>query len=73
MRPIIKVEKLSKRYRIGRRREPYRTVRESLTTALAAPVRGIGALLNGNSRVNGHNAGEWVWALRDVSFEVMPG
>jgi lipopolysaccharide transport system ATP-binding protein len=73
MRPIIKVEKLSKRYRIGRRREPYRTVRESLTTALAAPVRGIGALLNGNSRVNGHNADEWVWALRDVSFEVMPG
>ncbi len=73
MRPIIKVEKLSKRYRIGRRREPYRTVRESLTTALAAPVRGIGALLNGNSRVNGHNAGEWVWALRDVSFEVTPG
>ena len=73
MRPIIKVEKLSKRYRIGRRREPYRTVRESLTTALAAPVRGIGALLNGNSRVNGRNADEWVWALRDVSFEVMPG
>jgi lipopolysaccharide transport system ATP-binding protein len=73
MRPIIKVEKLSKRYRIGRRREPYRTVRESLTTALAMPMRGIGALLNGNSRVNGHNADEWVWALRDVSFEVMPG
>jgi lipopolysaccharide transport system ATP-binding protein len=73
MRPIIKVEKLSKRFRIGRRREPYRTVRESLTTALAAPVRGIGALLNGNSRANGRNADEWVWALRDVSFEVMPG
>src|SRR5712692_4951550 len=73
MRPIIKVEKLSKRYLIGRRREPYRTVRESLTTAFAAPVRGIGALLNGNSRVNGRNADEWVWALRDVSFEVMPG
>ncbi len=73
MRPIIKVEKLSKRYLIGRRREPYRTVRESLTTAFAAPVRGIGALLNGNNRANGHNAGKWVWALRDVSFEVMPG
>jgi len=73
MRPIIKVEKLSKRFRIGRRREPYRTVRESITTALAAPVRGIGALLNGNNRVNGRNADEWVWALRDVSFEVMPG
>jgi lipopolysaccharide transport system ATP-binding protein len=73
MRPIIKVEKLSKRFRIGRRREPYRTVRESLTRALAAPVRGIGALLNGNGRVNAHNADEWIWALRDVSFEVMPG
>ena len=73
MRPIIKVEKLSKRFRVGRRREPYCTVRESLTTALTAPVRGIGALLNGNRRANGRNAHEWVWALRDVSFEVMPG
>jgi homopolymeric O-antigen transport system ATP-binding protein len=69
MRPIIKVEKLGKRYLIGER-EPYRTIRESITRAVAAPWRGLRARLAGGSNVREANH---VWALSDVSFEVMPG
>ena len=43
MHPIIKVENLGKRYNIGRR-QPYRTLRESLIETVTAPVRGIAGL-----------------------------
>ncbi len=69
MRPIIKVENLGKRYRIGER-EPYRTIRDSITRAVSAPWRGLRGILAGDApaRDAGH-----VWALSDVSFDVMPG
>ena len=35
----ICVENLSKQYRIGTGRAPYKTLRESLTSAFAAPFR----------------------------------
>ncbi|HEX8649819.1 MAG TPA: ABC transporter ATP-binding protein [Pyrinomonadaceae bacterium] len=67
MRPIIKVENLSKRYRIGARQAAaYSTVREALAGAVKAP-------LNRLRRSNGHKAQETKWALRDVGFEVAPG
>lgn len=40
-KPIIRVEGLSKRYRIGKRREPYGTLREAATRAAQAPFRRI--------------------------------
>jgi lipopolysaccharide transport system ATP-binding protein len=72
MDPIIKVSGLSKRYRIGER-VPYRTLRESLMTASKVPRRLAGALVgqaNGRKEPTLQNE---VWALRDVSFDVMPG
>src|SRR5215471_8811119 len=66
MRPIIKVEGISKRFRIQPRETPsvrYETLRESLVKALSAPFR---------SRRNG-NRDNTIWALKDASFEVMPG
>ena len=69
MRPIIKVENLGKRYRIGAR-EPYLTIRESLTRAVAAPWRGIRARIAGEAAPAEANH---VWALSGVSFDVMPG
>ena len=39
MRPIIRVENLGKQYRIGGRRAPYQTLRESLTEAARTPLR----------------------------------
>ena len=69
MRPIIKVENLGKRYQIGER-EPYRTIRDSITRAATAPWRGLRSrLAGGEPRADANH----VWALSDVSFEVMPG
>lgn len=65
MKPIIKVEKLGKEYTLGGRVERYRTLRDSLMSALRAPSR----LLKGTSRKNR----EAIWALQDIDFEVKPG
>jgi lipopolysaccharide transport system ATP-binding protein len=69
MRPIIKVEHLGKRYRIGAR-EPYRTIRDSIMRTATAPWRRLRSRLAGaESRANASE----MWALSDVSFEVTPG
>ncbi len=65
----IRVEGLSKLYRLGARQRGYRTLRESLTDAVAAPFRRLSR--NGNSGANG--GPETIWALKDVSFEVKRG
>jgi lipopolysaccharide transport system ATP-binding protein len=70
MLPIINVEHLGKRYRIGSR-QPYHTLRESLMLTMTAPARWAKSLLAGR----GARAvrGEYVLALDDVSFAVQPG
>jgi lipopolysaccharide transport system ATP-binding protein len=65
MKPIIRVEHLSKQYRIGARRNPHPTLRESIAGAVRTPLNWLGR--------NGHSEDNTIWALRDVSFEVMPG
>src|SRR5437762_7080509 len=71
MKPAIRVENLSKSYRIGARRESYRTLRESAMDALSAPWRRLRKTFAGDSG-NGDTA-ESFWALKDVSLEVAPG
>ncbi|MGH7986166.1 MAG: ABC transporter ATP-binding protein [Candidatus Binataceae bacterium] len=70
MEPVIKVENLGKRYRLGER-ESYQTLRESLVRWSKAPFRSVGALVR-NSRVPRPEHSH-VWALREVSFEVKQG
>jgi lipopolysaccharide transport system ATP-binding protein len=65
MRPIIRIENLSKQYRIGGQRAPYQTLRESLTEAARAPLRWL--------RRSPECEENTIWALKDVSFDVMPG
>ena len=65
MKPIIKVEGLGKRYRIGAQRSPYGSLRETLAGAVRAPLR--------LWRRNTNGAAHDFWAVKDVSFEVQPG
>lgn len=67
MKPAIRVEKLSKAYRLGTRPRGYQT---NLTESLAGMARGFGWLM-GRSRER-PPANDF-WALREVSFEVEPG
>ena len=73
MTPIISVQCIGKRFRVGRRAASYGTLRESLSRVARAPVdrfrRGRSAVAAGLAR----DDADWVWALRDVSFEIQPG
>jgi lipopolysaccharide transport system ATP-binding protein len=66
----IRVENLSKQYRIGARQAAYRTLRESLTDAAAAPFRRLSSVVRGQPSAASN---ETLWALKDVSFEVQRG
>ena len=68
---VIKVENLSKQYRIGAR-EGYKTFRETLVDAIKAPFSGLKGILNRKSAIANHQS-ELIWALKDVSFEVKQG
>jgi lipopolysaccharide transport system ATP-binding protein len=60
----IRVENLSKRYRINVVRQRYHTLRDEI-------AEGVRAVFRRNGR--GHQEDETFWALRDVSFEVERG
>jgi lipopolysaccharide transport system ATP-binding protein len=64
MTAIIRVENLGKRYRLGGPQAAYSTLRETLVGAARAPFKWA---------TRGKRPAETVWAVRDVSFEVMPG
>ncbi len=61
----IRVENLGKQYKIGAQLERYRTLRDTLVSAVQRPVR----MLRGGTTT----ANETIWALKDVSFEVRKG
>ncbi len=65
---VIRAENLSKRYAIGHGPR-YSTLRDALAGAARAPFRALRS--NGNRR-NGADD-EFIWALKDVSFEVRQG
>lgn len=65
----IRVENLSKLYRIGGPKARYKTIRESLTQAVQAPFRRLSSVVRGQSSTVSN---ETIWALKDVSFEACP-
>jgi len=65
----IKISGLSKRYRIGIR-DKHPTIRETLMRAASAPLRKVRHWVSGT---NDGTSAEWIWALRDVDFEVKKG
>lgn len=69
---VIEVENLGKRYRIGSATERSQTFREVLTDALTHPFRRLKYFLK-NQPTPSLNKPEYIWALRNVSFEVKRG
>ena len=74
--PIIKVNNLSKRYRIGAAEKGYKTFREAIVDGITAPVRNLLKLrrltkFKNNPSLNHEE--DVIWALKDVSFEVNEG
>jgi len=75
----IRVENLSKQYRIGGPQERYKTLRDTLTDAMYAPFRRIRSTFHQlalseakGSNVQRSNSDNTIWALKDVSFEACP-
>ncbi|MDT7778282.1 MAG: lipopolysaccharide transport system ATP-binding protein [Acidobacteriota bacterium] len=67
MEPVlVRVENVSKRYRIGALHRGYDTFREMLTGALAARFRRL-------TRGDNVDDGRTLWALKDVNLEVRRG
>lgn len=61
----VSADGLGKRYRISHQREPYGRLTETLAATLRAPI----------DRMRGRQSAsaEWIWALRDVSFDLHRG
>jgi lipopolysaccharide transport system ATP-binding protein len=70
----ITVENLSKRYRIGLREELPDTFAGTIAAWLKAPLTSFRQLRKlSHFSDNGHNSGDVIWAVNDVSFEVKRG
>lgn len=66
----IRVENISKQYRIGGKQERYRTLRDALVKNFTAPFRRLSSVLRGQSTTFSH---ETIWALKNVSFDIKQG
>jgi lipopolysaccharide transport system ATP-binding protein len=65
MKPVIRVEDVSKRYMIGALQPTGRTLREVIVDAARSPINRL--------RSRRREPQEPIWALKGVSFEVEPG
>lgn len=65
MKPIIRIENISKQYLIGEKQNPPTLLREYLTNLARSPRKSFSRY-----KINEKNS---FWALQDVSFEVKPG
>jgi lipopolysaccharide transport system ATP-binding protein len=65
----IRVEGLGKQYKIGIASSRYRTMTDSITEMVKAPLRAI----RHESRNTKHETPGRIWALRDVSFDIRRG
>lgn len=68
----IRVDHLSKRYRIGTSKMRYATLRDSLAGAVKAPVRWM-SRVSGRKQPGVDEPLDHIWALKDISFDVCQG
>jgi lipopolysaccharide transport system ATP-binding protein len=71
--PIIKVENISKLYRLGKKDERATTLIQAVSRFASAPVRNFRQLRSLTHFDDAANATDILWALRDVYFDVAPG
>jgi lipopolysaccharide transport system ATP-binding protein len=69
----IKVENLGKLYRIGARQERYSTLRETLVRSFVNPLRRMHSKFQRSSSQLIGSGDDFIWALKDVSFDVKQG
>lgn len=65
MKPIIRVENISKSYHIGGLDAGYVTFRETVAQAIVSPFKRLRGIRNAPPEI--------FWALRDINFEVQQG
>lgn len=65
MKPIIRVENVSKQYHIGAAEAAKKNLREVFTELAKSPLKQFRKLGRSNT--------ETIWALKNISFEVQPG
>jgi lipopolysaccharide transport system ATP-binding protein len=70
--PIMKIDNLSKRYRIGATQRGYKTFREAIVEGITAPFNNFKKLRRMTEFKNDIEK-DVIWALKDVSFEVNEG
>ncbi len=70
--PMIKVNNLSKLYRICAAERGYKTFREAIIEGITAPVRNF-ARLRSLTKFKDAYEKDVIWALKDISFEVNEG
>jgi homopolymeric O-antigen transport system ATP-binding protein len=68
----IHVQGLGKRYRLGDKRESYRSLRDTLANTFMSPFRRASQVLSGQPAGHGES-NSTIWALKNVSFEVKHG
>lgn len=73
MAAAIRIENLGKRYRLGATSTMDRNLREVVGDGLRSAVRRVRGRSNGGSAEAGAEDGRYLWALREVSFEVGHG
>jgi lipopolysaccharide transport system ATP-binding protein len=69
MPAVIKVQKLSKQYRIGNGSPAYLTLRDTLVEVIEKPF----SRFRNRNTSNGTQAPSTIWALNNVTFEVQAG
>lgn len=71
-KPIITVEKLTKRYRIGMKEEIHDSIADAIMSLIKSPFRSFSKLKSLTS-FKDEDSEDILWALKDVSFEVNKG
>jgi lipopolysaccharide transport system ATP-binding protein len=67
----ISANQLAKQYRIGGKKEPYRTLRGAFTNTVTAPVRAVKKRLDRTASNSDNDT--LVWALKDICFDIKHG